>query len=334
MSIKNIATRDSWLVPIFVIPIKEARSSPIEILFQAERDERRKMKISLLALCVCLSVAVQSESLEKRAISAVQRIPASSLDAKLPNRSFGAWLNGLVGKETGIVWQLAACGESGGPSQDAPACAEVTALLPSGETVIIGISVGTFKQGLIGDPAFQGAVIKSGDQLYPIRRLSDLLVMLRTAGGVPRALPDLQVVPPRIEMVPPTTSSILVSLNPDSDNSAPRFPALDENAIRPPAPPAPRLKQSLGKLMDASVIRKYNPAYPPAARTLGAAGKVEVKVVISETGRVIDASAISGPMILRPAATAAASQWLFNPATRDGIPVKTDKVLTFSFGDK
>jgi hypothetical protein len=39
-------------------------------------------------------------------------------------------------------------------------------------------------------------------------------------------------------------------------------------------------------------------------------------------------------MILRPAATAAASQWVFNPATRDGMPVRTEKVLTFTFGDK
>jgi TonB family protein len=238
---------------------------------------------------------------------------------------------------------LAECGDGspGGTGQDAPVCAEATALMPNGETVIIGISVGTFKQGLIGDPAFQGAVIKSGDQLYRVRRLSDLPGILRAPSGVRRALPDLQAGPLRVDTLPPTTYPILASLNPDNDNSSPRFLSLDENVAPPPAPPPPPppppspplSQQSLGKLMDASVIRSPKPVYPPAAKAMGAKGKVEVQVVISESGRVISATAISGPMILRPAAAATASQWVFNPAKRDGVPVKTEKVLTFTFGD-
>jgi len=293
------------------------------------------MKIFIMVLCVCLSVAFQSESFEKRAISAAQRIPASTLDAKLPNRSFGVWLTGLVGKDAGIVWQLAECGDGarGGTGQDAPVCAEASALLRNGDTVIIGISVGTYKQGLIGDPAFQGAVIKSGDQLYQVRRLSDLPLILRTPSGVPRSLPDLQAGPLRVDTISPAMYPLLASLNPDNDNPAPRFLSLEEEAP-PPAPPPTRSQQNSGKLMDASVIRSPKPVYPPAARANGVAGKVEVQVVISEAGRVINATAISGPMMLRPAAAAAASQWVFNPATRDGVPVKTEKVLTFTFGDK
>src|SRR5215510_4051864 len=195
------------------------------------------MKISIMALCVCLSVAFQSESFEKRAISAAQRIPASTLDAKLPNRSFGVWLSGLFGKDAGIVWQLAECGGPGGTGQDAPVCAEASALLPNGDTVIIGISVGTFKQGMIGDPAFQGAVIKSGDQLYQVRRLSDLPTILRTPGGVPRALPDLQAGPLQLDALPPVTYPLLASLNPDNVNSLPRFLSLNEDEALPPAPP-------------------------------------------------------------------------------------------------
>src|SRR5215813_4449703 len=294
------------------------------------------MKISIMALCVCMSVAFQSESFEKRAISAAQRTPASSLDAKLPNRSFGVWLNGLVGKDAGIVWQLSECGASapGGTGQDAPVCAEAVALMPNGETLIVGISVGTFKQGLIGDPAFHGAVIKSRDQYYQVRRLSDLPAILRSPNGVPRTLPDLQAGPLRVDTISPAMYPLLASLNPDNDNSSPRFRSLDEDAATPPAPPPPRSQQGSGKLMDASVIRSPKPVYPPAARANGVAGKVEVQVTISETGRVINAMAISGPMMLRPAAAAAATQWVFNPATRDGTPVKTEKVLTFTFGEK
>ena len=145
-----------------------------------------------------LSVAAQSESFEKRAISAAQQISASSLDAKLPNRSFVAWLNEVVGQEAGVIWQLAECGADGA-GQDAPACAEAIMLLPNGDTVIVGISVGTFKKGLIGNRLSGVAVIKSGEKLYPVRRLSDLPGMLRAPRSVPLALPDLQAGPLRVE---------------------------------------------------------------------------------------------------------------------------------------
>src|SRR5262245_50414247 len=115
------------------------------------------MKISMIALCMWMSVAAQSVSLEKQAISIAQRIPVSSLDAQLPNRPFAAWCNELVGQNAGIVWQLAECGASasvsGGAAQDLHACAEASVLLPNGNRMILAISVGTFKKGVTGQPA-------------------------------------------------------------------------------------------------------------------------------------------------------------------------------------
>ena len=139
------------------------------------------MKISVLALCVWLGVAIQSESFEKRALSAAHRVSASSLDAKLPDVPFVSWFSELVGQDAGVVWQLAECGASaaGGSEQDTPACAEATVLLPKGDVVIVGISVGTFKKGLVGEPAFMGGAVKSGDRLYQVRRLSYLPMALR-----------------------------------------------------------------------------------------------------------------------------------------------------------
>lgn len=289
------------------------------------------MIIPLMALYVWLSGAVQSESFENRAISAAQQVSASSLDAKLPNRSFVAWLNDVVGQEVGVVWQLAECGAgaSGGTIQDAPACVEATALLLNGDTVIVGISVGTFKKELTGKPAFLIAVIKSGDRLYRVRRLSDLPGKLRNPRGVPRALPDLQSGPLLVETLPSTTYPLLASLGPGSDNSLPGFPAPDET---PPPPPSPRRSQrSSGELAEAIVIKKTRPIYPAGARTMRASGKVEVRVVISESGRVIEATAISGHVTLRNAAVDAARQWVYKPAMRDGVPVRTESVLTFTF---
>jgi len=290
------------------------------------------MKIPIIALCVWLSVATQSQSFEKQAMSAAQQVSASSLDAKLPNRPFVAWLNEVIGQEAGVVWQLAECGfgAPGRTGRDAKACAEATVLLPNGDTVIVGISVGTFKQGLIGDPTFQGAVIQRVEQLYPVRRLSDLPDMLRQPNSYPRALPDLQVGPLRVDIPLPTAYPILASLGPGNENSAPGFIALDE--APPPAPPLRRSRQNSGEFVDASVMKKAKPIYPSGAKTMGVSGKVEVKVVISESGRVIEATAVSGHVALRAAAEAAARQWVYKPATLDGVPMKTESVLTFTFG--
>jgi TonB family protein len=314
------------------------------------------MKIFLIALCVCLSVAAQPQSFEKRAISAAQQIPASNLDAKLPNRSFITWLNGLVGKDAGVVWQLAECGAgaSGGTSQDALACAEATVLLPNGDTLIVGISIGTFKLGMIGEPTFQGAVIKTDERYLPVRRLSDLPGMLSSPNGVSRQpllradlgreskggsrsvvvdsrLPDLLSDPTQVAMRPfPHSPS--AALDRGNDISTPKFSAPDEDG--PPPPPLARSQQSSGILVDPSIITRGRPVYPPTAKSMGIAGKVEVRVVISETGRVVDATVLSGPMMLRSAAAAAARQFVYKPATLNGLPVKTESVLTINFGDQ
>jgi len=286
------------------------------------------MKIPIIALCVWLSVATQSESLEKQAMSVAQRVSASSLDAKLPDRPFVAWFNEVIGQETEIVWQLAECGAIG-TGQDTTACAEATAVLPNGDTVVVGISVGTFKKGVRGEPTFQGAVIKRVERLYPVRRLSDLPEMLRTPGAILRILPDLSAGSQRMDILPLTTSRIPDTLGPGNDNSAPRFIALDEEA--PPSPPRRRSKQNSGVFVDASVIKKAKPIYPAGAKAIGATGKVEVKVVISKTGRVIETTVISGPLTLRGAAVEAARQWIYKPATLDGVPMETVSVLTFTF---
>src|SRR5215475_13320931 len=208
------------------------------------------MKISLMELCVFLSVAIQSDSFEKRAISAAQRIPASKLDAKLPNRSFVEWLNDLVGQEAGIVWQLSECGvmSAAEGSQDVLACAEATVLLSNGDKVFVGISVGTFKKGLIGEPAFRGAVIKSGEQLFQVRRLSDLQRTLRSSGGVQRSSDPPDLFPldaDSLQMAPPYTMN---PPGPGDDKSAPGFPALAADE----APPPPTSKRNSGNLVGAN----------------------------------------------------------------------------------
>lgn len=302
------------------------------------------MKVSLLALCLVIDMVAQSESFEKRWISMIQQIPASSLDSKLPNRPFMAWFNELVGQDVGVVWQLAECGAPvsalGGTGHDVPACAEAIVILPNRDRLIVDIVVGTFKRGIIGQPAFRGAIIDNGERLYQVRRLGDLPVALRSPRDLLLTMPDLQVCPPKVSLRP---SMINLSLPSIGLNYAPRSLSLieDETPPHPPPPPHPPSPPSLtssrqsrdgsGVVVEARVITRVKPVYPVGARSMNVSGKVDVRIVISEKGRVIEATIISGHMALQSAALEAALQWVYKPASRNGVPVKSESVLNFTF---
>ncbi len=83
---------------------------------------------------------------------------------------------------------------------------------------------------------------------------------------------------------------------------------------------------------DAALVTFVQPLYPEAARRAGITGGVHVDITIDGTGRVVRASAISGPMILREAAESALRQWRFRPASMNGTPVASRRrfLLTFS----
>jgi TonB family protein len=71
--------------------------------------------------------------------------------------------------------------------------------------------------------------------------------------------------------------------------------------------------------------------YPEEVRRLRISGKVNVRVVVDETGKVISASATDGPAPLRAAAVEAARLATFQPTVQDGVTVKITGVLVFEF---
>ncbi|HKX27260.1 MAG TPA: energy transducer TonB [Blastocatellia bacterium] len=83
--------------------------------------------------------------------------------------------------------------------------------------------------------------------------------------------------------------------------------------------------------VQSSALKKVQPIYPPAAKSAGVEGPVQVQVTINENGDVTDASAVSGPPLLRDAALDAARQWKFKPSEQNGQQVKVQGLLTFNF---
>jgi TonB family protein len=86
-----------------------------------------------------------------------------------------------------------------------------------------------------------------------------------------------------------------------------------------------------GGVLNAKAVSLPKPVFPEEAKRVKASGRVTVRVVVDENGKVISAQAVDGPLPLREAAEAAARQAVFQPTTKDGITVKVAGTLTYDF---
>src|SRR5262245_5594659 len=80
------------------------RIFPLSLRRPAVPSHPRPVSLSLrlsvtLSLCLFVSVAgsIQTESFEKQALALAKELPASDLDAELPSRSLGNWLEQVFG---------------------------------------------------------------------------------------------------------------------------------------------------------------------------------------------------------------------------------------------
>jgi TonB family protein len=307
------------------------------------------------------------QSMEKQALAVAQRVPVNDLDRALPSSPFSSWFEGVVGQKSGVIWQLGECGQpiidptlastqdsaqdsAQLESGDIPACVEANAVLPDGRKVVVMIRVGSFKKGITENPGFNFAMIEQQGALYLIKRLSDLPGRLRalTTPEGRRAWANLPEVKTTFGLVRGNAlgsgmQGIIQGIMKNGGLLATSFDA----GPPPPPPPSPDMspipstngsskivggeEQSLGAVSWGDAITKVQPRYPPAAKRMNASGTVEVKITISEFGRVIEARAISGPPLLRDAAEDAARQWVFKPTTLKGSPMATQQILTFVF---
>ena len=98
-----------------------------------------------------------------------------------------------------------------------------------------------------------------------------------------------------------------------------------------PDTPRPKTINVSNVVLQEQAIKKVQPAFPIEARAARVSGSVKVQVLISEEGRVIEATALEGPEQLLEAAIEAARQWTFKPVTLSGLAVRMAGVLSFNF---
>jgi TonB family protein len=113
--------------------------------------------------------------------------------------------------------------------------------------------------------------------------------------------------------------------------------ALPSAEIAPPnlAPPPQPLSDGPvpvgGDVKAPQPISSAAPVYPEIARQAGVEGNVVVRIVIDKTGKVTEARAISGPMLLRDAGVSALRQRKYTPSKLNGRPISVEMLVTIQF---
>lgn len=155
-------------------------------------------------------------------------------------------------------------------------------------------------------------------------------------------LPEPATRPSRIDVARPIVETpvertvIEVDPLPDRFVPSPLPPGPDtrgETAGPPPAPrPAPppvRVEASV----DPRFARDLQPPYPASEQRAGNEGMVAVRVTIGMDGRVSAAERVSATSdaFWRTTERQALTRWRFRPATEDGRPVESRRVMTVHF---
>ena len=135
--------------------------------------------------------------------------------------------------------------------------------------------------------------------------------------------------------VPPPPAAVKETPKPAPQPPAPGPPVVDTpplSATQAPARPEP-LKVG-GNVQEAKLIRRTTPVYPPLARQARVTGMVRVEATIGKDGKITRVAAVSGPPLLRQAATDSVRQWIYQPSLLNGQPVEvvTQVDVSFSLG--
>jgi protein TonB len=100
--------------------------------------------------------------------------------------------------------------------------------------------------------------------------------------------------------------------------------------------PAPAFNPNIpvavgGRVKQPVLIKNVVPQYPMLARQAHTQGDVAVQVVVDRAGNIVDAKAISGPTVLRPAAVEAVRGWKYEPTMLDGQAISVQMLVTLRF---
>jgi periplasmic protein TonB len=96
------------------------------------------------------------------------------------------------------------------------------------------------------------------------------------------------------------------------------------------APPKGPTRVSSG-VVSGLKVSGNNPVYPPIARAAHVSGAVVLHAIISKEGTIKNLQVVSGPEMLRTAATEAVQNWRYKPYLLNGEATEVDTQITVNF---
>ncbi len=136
---------------------------------------------------------------------------------------------------------------------------------------------------------------------------------------------------PQLDAIHVVVRKPVVSQNPSAaaPQATPSRPASDRDAIDSPHETVPSADQVDQPPREPA--GNAEPVYPPREKQLAIEGKVVVKLLIDQRGRVQEVQFVSGPQAFRQAVRDAARSWRFEPARHQGRAVKVWGIKEISF---
>jgi periplasmic protein TonB len=171
-----------------------------------------------------------------------------------------------------------------------------------------------------------GEQARTGEPLRTFQQPDSLANRLRAQR--PSDLPDAPGLNPggqQIQVVP-LPGNPVAPVPPPAPAPAPPAPA----AVQAATPPPPQPKVG-GQVREAQILTQTNPEYPLAARQARVQGSVVVSAVVGADGHIKSVKPLSGPPLLQNPAAAAVRQWVYKPATLNGIPVESETRIELNF---
>lgn len=158
----------------------------------------------------------------------------------------------------------------------------------------------------------------------------------------PHVLMQPPVIPPHVDTHPEPPPATDVN-----NSSGPAVPVGDFigidggnetlSSVQPPQPPRPPERHTTGPqkmsegVMEAKIIYRVDPVFPPIAPMMHLSGTVKLHAIISTDGKIKELTVLSGNPILARAAIEAVSQWRYRPTLLSGQPVEVETLITVNF---
>lgn len=189
--------------------------------------------------------------------------------------------------------------------------------------------------------ALAAVMLIKGPQIIPPRFLPTAVTFItapQTPPEYPRELPKSPIPPRHVSTIDQTTRTTETQQASTGEAQPPQpFPPLgdpgQETVITRPADPPSHVPVRRDAEIDPRFAANFRPPYPPSEQRAEREGIVRLRVTIGVDGRVVSVERISATSdaFWASAERQALTRWRFRPATEDGRPVQSVKVLTLRF---